>query len=269
MRMETELGFWELVEGTPHALLRPYVRGSYEGFVQALRAPVRRLQVPHAGIVLIIGFGPSIRVDGAYHTSFVAGLHDGPVIVADDGRQACTQVNLTPLGARMLLDMPMRELTRHTVALEDVVGTDLPERLAELDGWPARFARLDEFLLRRLREARMPRPDVVYAWHRLEETRGRIAVAELCRELRCSGRHLAARFGEEVGMPPKTFARVLRFERAVALLRAGVAPAEVAAACGFADQPHLNREFRALAGRPPGALAAAVTNVQDELGLAA
>jgi AraC-like DNA-binding protein len=267
LRIESDTGSWELVAHAPHPLLRPYVRGGYDGFLQAMRAPVRRLEVPHAGIVLIVAFGPPVSVGGTAHTSFVAGLYDVPVVVADDGRQACVQVNLTPLGARMLLGLPMRELTRRTVALEDIVRSDLPERLAELGTWPERFAALDDFLLRRLREARMPRPDVVYAWSRLEETRGRIAIADLCRELRCSGRHLTGRFGEEVGLPPKAFARVLRFERAAALLRQGAAPAHVAAACGFADQPHLNREFRALAGRPPGAFAAAAFD--DGPGLAA
>jgi transcriptional regulator GlxA family with amidase domain len=121
----------------------------------------------------------------------------------------------------------------------------------------------------RLRGARAPRPDVAYAWSRLEGTGGGVAVAELCRELRCSGRHLAARFGEEVGLPPKAFARVLRFERATALLRDGHAPGAVAAACGYYDQPHLNREFHALAGRTPASFAASVINVQDGLGVAA
>lgn len=253
----------------PHLSLRPYVRGGYEGYEQAMRAPVRRLEVPHGGIVVIIGLGPAIDVDGATHTSFVAGLYDCPVIVSDDGRQTGVQANLTPLGARMLLGIPMRELTGQTVALADVVDAELPEQLGELSDWPGRFAALDAFLLRRLREARLPRPDVAHAWSRLDATSGRVPIAQLCRELGCSARHLSARFGEEIGMTPKAFARVLRFERAAALLADAVPPAEVSAICGFSDQPHLNREFRALAGRPPAAFAASVINVQDGVGVAA
>ena len=58
------------------------------------------------------------------------------------------------------------------------------------------------------------------------------------------------------GYGPAVLRRVLRFRRAVALLRAGVGPAEVAARAGYADQPHLSREVRALAGRsrPAGAV---------------
>ncbi len=269
-RGETPHGWWECAHGEPSAQLRPFVRGGgYEGFSQAMDAPVRRIELPHAGIVLIVGFGPSIDIDGAAHTSFVAGLYDAPVVVTDDGRQSCLQANLTPLGARMLLGLPMRELSRRTVALDDVLGGQLPAELAELPDWPARFAAFDAFLARRLRDAVAPRPDVAYAWARLERSHGGVAIGALCRELGCSGRHLSARFGEEVGLAPKTFSRVLRFERAAGLLASGVAPAEVSATCGFADQPHLNREFRALAGRPPATFATLVTNVQDGFGIAA
>jgi AraC-like DNA-binding protein len=63
-------------------------------------------------------------------------------------------------------------------------------------------------------------------------------------------RHCLAGFG----YGPATLRRVLRFRRAFALLEAGVAPAAAAARAGYADQPHLSREVRALAGVAPGQL---------------
>lgn len=261
-------GYWKVLQRPPHPLLRAHVRDGYTGYDQALRGPTRRRELPHAGIVLVIGLGPAIRVDDAAHRSFAAGLYAGPVVVGDDGRQTGVQVNLTPLGARMILGIPMRELTGRTVALGDLLDDHLSERLYELD-WRARFAALDAFLLGRIREACLPRPDVGYAWSRLESAGGRVSITALCRELGCSGRHLSARFGEEVGMSPKAFARVLRFERAAAQLAAGASPADVGADCGYFDQPHLNREFRAFAGCTPGAFATAVTNVQDPMGIPA
>jgi AraC-like DNA-binding protein len=59
------------------------------------------------------------------------------------------------------------------------------------------------------------------------------------------------------GYGPAVLRRVLRFRRAVGLLHAGCAPAEVAARAGYADQPHLSREVRELAGRSPAELFAA------------
>lgn len=63
-------------------------------------------------------------------------------------------------------------------------------------------------------------------------------------------RHCLAAFG----YGPATLRRVLRFRRALALLQAGTAPAEVAARAGYADQPHLSREVRGLAGATPAQL---------------
>jgi transcriptional regulator GlxA family with amidase domain len=60
-----------------------------------------------------------------------------------------------------------------------------------------------------------------------------------------------------VGLSPKTAARVIRFDRALGLLRGGVPLAEVAAACGYYDQAHFTREFRALAETTPGRFLAA------------
>jgi transcriptional regulator GlxA family with amidase domain len=95
---------------------------------------------------------------------------------------------------------------------------------------------------------------VRHAHDRLVATGGAVRVEQLARETGWSRRHLSARFREEVGMPPKAFARLVRFQRAAGLLRAGADLADAAYACGYADQPHMNRDFRDLFGAPPSQL---------------
>lgn len=85
--------------------------------------------------------------------------------------------------------------------------------------------------------------------------RGRSAEAT-ARALGCTTRALHRRCLDWFGYGPSVLRRVLRFRTALALLRAGHAPAEVAYRAGYADQPHLSRELRALSGRPPGRVAA-------------
>ena len=65
---------------------------------------------------------------------------------------------------------------------------------------------------------------------------------------------LLVRFGEQLGLSPKTYARVLRFEHAVERLGRddGARFAEIAQDCGYYDQAHLNRDFREFAGTSPG-----------------
>ncbi len=112
-------------------------------------------------------------------------------------------------------------------------------------------------LLRRAATATPPRPDVARALARLVATDGSLRIAALAAELGCSRRHLSASFHSELGLAPKAYARILRFRRATALLDRGVGLARLAVESGYADQPHLNREFRALGGRTP------VTFLQD------
>jgi AraC-like DNA-binding protein len=94
---------------------------------------------------------------------------------------------------------------------------------------------------------------VAWAWRILEKTHGTAPIGWICDRLGRSRRHLAARFREQVGLPPKTVARIMRFDRAVSLLRRSDDQlADVAFECGYFDQAHFAREFREFAGSTPG-----------------
>lgn len=90
----------------------------------------------------------------------------------------------------------------------------------------------------------------MWAWRRLRATHGRVAIGELAAELGWSRKRIVARFRDEVGLPPKAVARLLRFERARNL--AGTMPwGELAFEYGFSDQSHLIAEFRRVTDRTP------------------
>lgn len=250
------------------------------GYAERTAEPTRQREPLSTGAVLIFGLGPELRlVDPARPArgsvrlgSFVAGLDDSCAVIEHDGEMRGVQVDLTPLAARMIFQVSMHELARRTVALEDVFGREaarLEERLYEARTWSERFEIVEAALWARLEAAEPPPPDVDWAWRRLAETRGLVRIAELAAELGCSRKHLAARFREYVGLPPKLVARMLRFRRTVDLLLSSpqATIAEVAAACGYYDQAHLDRDFRDFAGTRPTAYAAdpraSVTFVQD------
>ncbi len=85
-----------------------------------------------------------------------------------------------------------------------------------------------------------------------EEDACRIDPAALARRMGVSREHFQRAFREAVGMTPAHYARHARIGRAKALLREGVAPKDVAAECGFADQAHFSRWFRRCFGVAPG-----------------
>jgi AraC-like DNA-binding protein len=267
LRHESELGGWELVTRMPDPRLRGYV-GDYQGYVESTApAPVRR-ELPVPLIPLIVNFGSRWNVATATtgpsvsHDSFVAGLSVTSAYVGAAGPATCMQVNLTPLGAHMFFGLSMHELANEVVPLEAALPRGvgcLADELGHEAGWTERFALLDAILLARLAEARAPSPDVAWAWSILEKTHGRAPIGWICDQLGRSRRHLAARFREQVGLPPKTVARIMRFNRAISMLGGEGALADVAFECGYYDQAHLTRDFGRFAGTTPAAFVRQIT----------
>ena len=223
---------------------------SYYGFAERTGTPLRRREGPGTHVVVIFTFEEHWLIDGDRHTSFVAGLHERQVTTEHPGRSLGLQVDLDPLAARALVGAPLHELANRTVPLEEILDAPfLVERLAAASNWDDRFALLDDALGRRLADTR-PSREVAWAWRRLRETHGRVPIGTLAAELGWSRKRIVARFRDEIGLPPKSVARQLRFERACEL--AGTMPwGELAFACGFSDQSHLIREFRRVTGRTP------------------
>jgi AraC-like DNA-binding protein len=258
IRHESDAGTWELALREPDARLRSDVL-VLEDYVEDVAEPVRQRQLPATFVPLILNLGPSYRVaDAAGHRSFTAGLGESVAVTESPGTARCVQVNVTPLGARRLLGVPMHELVDHVVPLADVLGRAagrLEEQLADCADAEARLALVESFLLVRLADAAPARPDVAYAWRRLEETDGGLRIGALAAELGCSRKHLTAQFRDHVGPAPKAVARLLRFNRALRLVERGVDGAEVAYRCGFSDQAHFANEFRRFSGSTPTAFA--------------
>jgi AraC-like DNA-binding protein len=254
-------GRYELAQARPAADLADAVV-RYAGYVEHAAFPLRQREVATTIVPLIINLGAPFRVRlaraaGEAHGSFVAGLYDGYADVAALGPAHCLQVDFTPLGARRFFGLPMRELAGRTLDLALVAGRGadlLRERLHHTPGWPARFVLLDDCVRRRLAAAPFPSPEIAWAWHRLAASGGRVRIGALARELGWSRKHQAARFALEIGAPPKTVARILRFARARRIILGGAAGCDwagLALDCGYADQAHLIREFQALAGATP------------------
>lgn len=258
-RHRSALGSWEMAARPPGPGLQGLVRG-YTGYVERTPAPLRRRELPSGDVVLIVSFGPQIRLPRAgdvSRTSFVAGLHQSVAVTEHGGEQHGVQINLSPTAAGMLLGVPMGEVADRVVELDDLLGPEageLAERLHDEVTWDGRFTLLDAVLARRLAAGRAPAPEVSRALALLTATHGLVGVGALAQEVGWSRRHLAARFRQQVGLPPKALARILRFSRAVALFERddGRRFAEIAHRCGYYDQAHLNRDFRAFAGGPPG-----------------
>jgi len=268
----------------PAEPLHRYV-AAYTGYRQRGVPPATHRGLPSPYLTLIFTLDEPLTIvahpdpgqpPGEYG-ALLGGLHSVPALITHLGAQSGIQVALRPLGARALLGLPAGELAEVDLPAEAVLGgacAELREKLESAAGWPERFAVLDEILLRGAGQhgaGASPEiaPEVRWAWHELLREGGAIRVSELAAGTGWSERHLTSRFRAEIGLAPKAAARVIRFDRARKLLVRKLTAggdyllADLAADCGYFDQAHLAREFRALAGCPPSQwLAEEFRNVQ-------
>ena len=277
----------ESARAAPAAPLRGLI-GWYSGYRQDGVPPARHRGLPSPYLTLIITLDDPLTVarhpdpadrPGDYRT-LLGGLHTTPALITHPGRQSGVQVQLSPLGARALLGLPAGELAGRDLAADDVLGRvagELHERMRAAADWPARFAILDQLLLDRADLDQQVTPDIAEALAAAAAQRrpgpggrtgqpGRLEPAVPAAA--AAGRDRADPEGRGPGHPvrpgPPDPAAPGRRGRRRAAGGGAATLADVAAGCGYYDQAHLAREFRALAGCPPAAwLADEFRNVQS------
>ncbi|MFB7597297.1 helix-turn-helix domain-containing protein [Streptomyces sp. NPDC056160] len=157
-----------------------------------------------------------------------------------------------PGTAPACLGVPAHEVRDRRVDLADLWPAPAVRRLrARLETARDPAAVLEEAALERAERAKGPDPLLRHLVAALEAGRPVAATAD---ELGLGARLLHRRSLAAFGYGPKTLARVLRMQRALALARGGVPFAQTAVRAGYADQAHLSRDVRALCGRTLGEL---------------
>jgi len=251
----------------PSNALAPFLRRATAYTVKGT-GPSRQRELPNGSAVLVFNLGSELRVEdskGNRHrfpnpTAFYSGPSDSYVVTETDGAQEGIVVELTLPGARRLLGRPLHELGDRMIALPDLLGshaTEIIEQILETPSPVARLAQLEAAIEARILDADAGGAgDLEWAWTLQQAKGGRLPIGDLADAVGCSRKHLAVRFDREFGISPKLLARIMRFDRAMRIVRFGdvTSWSDLAATCGYSDQAHLTREFVSFAGDPPSAL---------------
>ncbi|MHC9296975.1 helix-turn-helix domain-containing protein [Mycobacterium sp. LTG2003] len=224
----------------------------------------RSRALPRGAATIIIDVSSRQRVDfyaadGATRldvgTAFVAGAGSVSYVTQIDSAQTVLTVHFRPGGAVPFLDGPLGDLENACVGLTDVWGRDgaaLHGRLIEATSVRSRIALLEGFLLARMRLRHPGLTQVLAAVERKPSMR----VTDAGAHVGLSPKRLIALFRAEVGVTPKTYLRIRRFQAAMRRLDTGAdrgadRGAEIAADLGYFDQAHFVREFRSFTAMTP------------------
>ena len=256
---------WRTTRMAASSSLGSEVHG-YADYSERTGSFTTRRELPHAEGVLIVNLGDTIAITGGdgceirldAGEAFVAGIHVHPALSGSTGAQAGIHVFLPLTTLRRLLGVPMDEFVDRVVPLDTLLGRDareLGDALGHARDAGERADILDDVLAASL--SRGPRLDdrVLHALATLRDQPDR-DIARIADDVGWCRKHLATRVRDAVGVGPRSFRRLLRFQTLTGLL--GTKPgrpdwAAVAADAGYCDQSHMIHEFREFSGLTPGA----------------
>jgi AraC-like DNA-binding protein len=222
-----------------------------------------RRELPHAEGVLIINLGEPVFIVGGNGREitlrsgegFVAGVHLRPALSRSSGAQRGVQVELPLSTLRRLLGLPMHELIDRVIPLHDLLGRRgdaMTVALADADSLETRISLLESALMQRVTETGALDRRQLQALHLLR-TRSDLDISAVGDVIGYSRKHLADRVRDAVGVGPRSYRRLLRFQGLMRSLTHQAAPdwATLAQRAGYFDQSHLIREFGEFAGMTP------------------
>ncbi len=199
--------------------------------------------------------------------AIIAGPRADYEVIATAGPQEIMGVSFAPGGGTAYLRVPLREIAGCDIGLSDLLGPHALEWAGRLRACPGVEERL-HLLARMLIGARRPEhryhPAVRAMLADMNAPRAP-TMDDLAERTGWSSRRLRDLFQDEVGLAPKVFQRIRRFQRALRDLHGHARRdlAELALDCGYWDQAHFIHDFRAFSGMTPGAYLGAPTRHQN------
>jgi AraC-like DNA-binding protein len=216
--------------------------------------------LPDGCIEWIFHFGARFRqlIQGKWELqprSFVVGGLTRFIMVQATGPVASMGIRFRPGGAYRFMPFPIDALTDQAVPTEDIwghAGACIAEAVLGAHSAAAQRNLIELFLLSRLHLS-SGRPRFEAAVSEIILTRGQTRVDQLAGRLGISSRQLEREFRARAGLSPKALARIIRFQNLLQLLGEGALRqwAMLALESGYADQPHMVREFREFSGQSP------------------
>jgi AraC-like DNA-binding protein len=185
--------------------------------------------------------------------ALLVGQMTGPVILTPEGQAGVAAIRLRSAAARTLLGFSLRDVAGQFVDLAGILPSTaaLGQRLSEAADDRTRVAALEQWLADNACPS--PRADVEAAVQAILDSSGRTSIDALAAYTGLGVRRLERQFQDDVGLTPKTFARIVRLQAALRLVRAGRPLSDVALESGYYDQAHMTRDFRQLAAISPAA----------------
>ena len=229
-----------------------------------LQVPYTREKIlPTSTIELIINFGPPHRKYNTAETDFdlmkdcwIAGFQTGFIVNEPVAETCMMGVRFKPGGAYPFLDLPILEITDFVIDMDHLWGGfahEVRNRLLELTSVQSRFSLLEMIMFERLNRDRLELAAVKYAIDSIFGAGGNLSLRALSDDIGISQKHLNHQFKKSVGVSPKQFSRVAKFQNVLKRIDpfSPIDLGSIAYTCSYYDQAHFNHDFSRFTGMSP------------------
>lgn len=198
-----------------------------------------------------------------------AGQMRRPINIRPSGNVHLFGVRFQPAGAAPVLVSPLNDFTDRIVDLADAgarsAASEIADRIMSARTFSDRIRVFETFFGQKLSATGDIDETALRAAETIVVRRGQISIGSIAERLGSSSRRLERSFRRTVGIAPKTFARIIRFQSAVRALQAGSSQSLIDGALkfGYYDQSHMIREFRELSGTTPMAFLSDQHRISD------
>jgi AraC-like DNA-binding protein len=241
-------------------LLSPYIKTYW--FLEG-KLPQEALQperiFPDGCMELIIHYGEAFqKLTGnkaeQQANAFVFGQLEEFIELVPAAVTGVMGVKFFPNGLAHFSSLPLNEIKHQAVELNHIFKTDSNQLLAKISeskSFSEKAQCMDKFLMKHLRETRRNTGLVKAMMQDIYKTNGSVAVAELVGKYHFSERQLERIFLQEIGLSPKNFSRIIRFQQVFRLAELSGSLTSLALEAGYFDQAHFSREFKSFTGLSP------------------
>jgi AraC-like DNA-binding protein len=179
-------------------------------------------------------------------------------IIIGSGNTCMIGIRFRPGGAYPFFSFPISELNDSVIDLDLIWGRlvdEIRDQLLELETTEDRLVRLESFLLSHARRALEANRLIAFAVHQLQHSPQFLAIRDLANTIGITQKHLISQFEKVVGLRPKSFARICKFQKVLRLIEQEkkIEWSAIVYDCGYYDQAHFIKEFHNFSGLNPSA----------------
>ena len=210
----------------------------------------------------------SLKEIQACNRVWASGLRTEPITIPAGNKSEMMVISFKKGMAAPFFPFPLNEIADSVVDADLVWGTDfgsLREKLLGTKDIDKRFRIVEDFLIREFQSQMAINPCVAFAVGEMTERPDAISIGRMNDRIGYSPKHFTEMFRRQVGVTPKSYLKIMRFQKAVQTIDAAVTPdwSRISHECGFYDQAHFINDFKHFSGFTPAKYAEIQTNYQN------